>query len=116
MTIERAIEILSPENLTDRTPAEWVQAHRMACQALALLRWIPVTERKPEPDEELVLVVCTARISAHHFFRDAIQLAEYDETSNEWVLEGWPEAEDVKVSHWMPLPELPDELGEEAEV
>ena len=112
MTVNQAIETLYRD--IPVTTGLQETAVRMAVQALQLLQWTPTLERLPGPGEELVLAVCTARISEHHFFRDAIQLAEYDETSNEWILEGWPEAEDVRVSHWMPLPELPDELGEEA--
>ena len=111
MTIERAIEILNPKNLADWTSAEWVQAHRMACQALALLRWVPASERKPEPDE-FVLGVVSARLSSHAFLTSAQAIVEYDETTDEWLLDAWPEADWVKVSHWMPLPELPEGVGE----
>lgn len=109
MSIDRAIEILDPARRHHFDSIEPVnEACRMGMQALALLRWIPVTERLPEPDE-FVLGVCTARLSDHADLTDAIALVEYDEYADQWLLEAWPEVEDVRVSHWMRLPELPGE-------
>lgn len=111
MTIERAIEIVSPTTEEVHSPAEWLEAHRMACQALTLLRWIPADEAKPEYDE-FVLGVCSATLSDHAWMTDAIAVVEYDETADQWLLAAWPEAEDVEVSHWMRLPTLPEGVGE----
>ena len=107
MTIDRAIEICNPTTESTHSPSEWFQAHNMACQALALLRWKDAGKEKPEPGE-FVLGVCTATLSDHGWLTDAIAIVEYDETHDEWLLDGWPEVEDVKVSHWMRLPELPE--------
>jgi hypothetical protein len=112
VTIQRAIEILEPTSLAEHTPDEWVTAHRMACQALALLRWKNAGEELPGSDDGLVLVVCRADLSNHCKLLDAIQLAEYYEEDDAWELEGWPEAENVAVSHWMRLPELPEGVEE----
>ena len=115
MTINRAIEILDPEHRERYDDLEEVnEACRMGMQALQAMKkrlWIPVSERHPEIDEGLVEVICTAQINAHHFFHDAIQLAEYDECADQWILEGWPELDDVQVSHWRRLPPLPEGLS-----
>ena len=110
MSIERAIEILDPAMSPTYHPAEWVEAHRMACQALALLRWKDAAKEKPQADDGVVLVVCRAEMGNDCRFLDSIQLAEYYEEDDAWELEGWPEAKDVTVSHWMRLPMLPEGL------
>lgn len=111
MTIDRAIEIVNPMSEELYSPAEWLEAHSMACRALASLKWIPADEAKPEYDE-FVLGVCSATLSDHAWMTDAIAVVEYDETVGQWMLAAWPEAEDVKVSHWMRLPDLPEGVGE----
>jgi hypothetical protein len=40
-------------------------------------------------------------------FRDTILLASYD--ADGWMLEDYPEAEEVTITHWMPLPDDPKE-------
>ena len=52
-------------------------------------RWIPVTERMPEPDD-IVLACCPAR----------------KETPREIVMRGW--AAMIHATHWLPLPEPPE--------
>lgn len=52
-------------------------------------RWIPVTERMPEPDD-LVLAYCPGR----------------KETPSEVVMRGW--AVMIHATHWMPLPSAPE--------
>ena len=57
-------------------------------------QWIKCTERMPELDDdghsEMVLVVGPQKIIYQNFLVD-----------NEWVLP-------MEVTHWMPLPELPE--------
>ena len=108
MKIERAIEILDPAGTATYQPGEWLTAHRMACQALALLWWKDAAKEKPQADDGVVLVVCRAEMGNNFRFLDSIQLAEYYEENDAWELEGWPEAKDVTVSHWMRLPMLPE--------
>lgn len=84
-------------------------------QANAALRdkvpeWIPVSERLPEP-EKMVLLIVSGKIKNISFV-DAYELGEFD-TDEGWILEMWPEWKDYKVTHWMPLPELPEEEKDE---
>lgn len=69
--------------------------------------WIPASERLPEP-EKMVLLIVSGKIKNISFV-DAYDLGEFD-TDEGWILEMWPEWKDHKVTHWMPLPELPEEL------
>lgn len=67
-------------------------------------RWIPVTERLPDK-EEFVLVVVNGRW--HNIkFVNAAEIAMYDEDG--WWIEAYPEWKNPKVSHWMPLPSAPE--------
>lgn len=44
-------------------------------------------------------------------FRNSILFASYD-PSDGWMLEDYPEAEEVTITHWMPLPDDPKEVTE----
>lgn len=68
--------------------------------------WIPVSERLPEP-EKMVLLTVSGKFKNISFV-DAYELGEFD-TDEGWILEMWPEWKDPEVTHWMPLPELPEE-------
>lgn len=100
--------------------------------------WIPVTERLPEPETE-VMIVCNEngrRFIATAIHEDGTQLSEescwvwtdiweysrYDEEHDDYIIpEGWWESRcftpddvyncpvDCEVTHWMPMPELPKE-------
>jgi len=110
VSIERAIAILDPTREGKWAPSEWLTAHRMACQALALLRWISVEESLPKRGDDCVLSVATAKLGEGAYLDEAIVIAEYDEQADQWILENWPEAEDLTVSHWMRLPLPPEEV------
>lgn len=72
-------------------------------------RWIPVSERLPEDEDdgETVLAVVFGKphknITLHH----AIMTAEYFYQGG-WLVEEYPEWENPTVTHWMPLPEPPE--------
>ena len=70
--------------------------------------WISVKERLPESDN-LVLVSADGKPIENVTLVGAYELAVYDPEEKEWILEMWPEWGDVKVTHWMPLPEPPKE-------
>lgn len=71
-------------------------------------RWIPVTERLPGIDDgDWVLGVVNG--FAHGIvYKNAIVTVEYYENSGCWSLHD-SDAK-VTVTHWMPLPELPEEV------
>ena len=70
--------------------------------------WISAAERLPETGE-LVLVAASGRPKKNIWLVDAYLLAGYDEMSG-WIIDDFPEWEDVQVSFWMPLPEPPDHI------
>lgn len=66
-------------------------------------RWIPVEERLPESDEDVLLIV-NGKVDNVTLI-DAYELGSFSKSEG-WILEMWPEWEDPKVTHWMPLPEV----------
>lgn len=66
-------------------------------------RWIPVTERLPET-EGFVLVIVNGHPRKNIELDNALQLAEYNPEDG-WILEMYPEWEDADVVAWILLPE-----------
>ena len=64
-------------------------------------RWIQVEERLPESDVD-VLTIVTGKVNNVTLI-DAQEIGSFDKSEG-WILEMWPEWEDPKVTHWMPLP------------
>lgn len=112
MTIDRAIEICNPTAESIHSPGEWLTAHRMACQALALLQWKKTEDELPE-DGEYVLGVCSATLpgETRPWLDNDMCVVEYSETLDQWTLVDDQDMDPVTVSHWIRLPELPEGLS-----
>ena len=99
MTIDRAIEILDPEHRENYDGMDEVnEACRMGMEALERTRWIPVSERLPE-DGETVLT----------YKNGQFDVLKYEMRRNGWICGGWFWSR-ATVTHWMPLPEPPEEV------
>lgn len=70
--------------------------------------WISVRDRLPESTGEYVLVLASGKPSENVTLVQAYKLAEFD-ANDGWILEMYPEWENPTVTHWMPLPEPPEE-------
>lgn len=68
--------------------------------------WISVKDRLPDNDD-FVLAIVSGKTGSIKL-DNAYELAQFSMDEG-WILEMWPEWEDPKVSHWMPLPEPPKE-------
>ena len=104
---------LEAELKEERYRHDRVQDFEVAeAQVLAKLReerrWIPMRERLPEPDKQ-VLAIVSGRWENITFDR-AYELVSWSSDEG-WVMEAWPELEDPEVTYWMPLPEPPEEVG-----
>ncbi len=77
--------------------------------APAAVRWVPVTEALPDTDR-FVLGIVDGKYG-NITFQNAVQLVEYDGSC--WWLDGYPNLDAVNVTHWMPLPKVPN--GKEVE-
>ena len=118
MTIEEAIEILRKNRPTsDPRPCgmELCDAVDMAISALRqqdvtdkdVGKWISVKDRLPDYMGE-VLVIVSGKPHENITLDGAYEIAEYDPVEG-WILEMWPEWCSGVVTHWMPLPEPPEE-------
>lgn len=145
MTIDRAIEILDPEHREHYDGMDEVnEACRMGMEALERTRWIPCSERMPEPETEVLVVcrrggfsfVCPAMHENGKMLRgestwnwnEIEGYGLYSEEADDWFIpEGWWEYRqfndddvynniiDCAVTHWMPMPEPPKEEQNEAD-
>ena len=86
---------------------------RRAIEALSE-RWCDPEIELPPDEETAVLAIVSGRIHETHILIDAYQLAFYVEDEG-WILENYPEATDIVVTHWMPLPEPPMECAHDEE-
>ena len=127
MTREEAITWL--ENRAKQIPLPGaLEVYRMAIAALRELdaqekqesfgEWISVKERLPDDEQEvlviahgwdgrLVYVGSHRRVEAQKSWLTGIT-----SKSSEWSLWGWSYLKEPIVTHWMPLPEPPEEDGQ----
>lgn len=77
-------------------------------------RWIPVGEKLPEIGET-VLVIASGWPKLRKELRGAVEIATLyaDRPQPDWMLEAWPDWACPEVTHWMPLPEPPENLMKE---
>lgn len=148
---EAAIEIAEKYGLTDGSVlgrhsgvGECVSSEIAALPAADVVPspcWIPVSERLPKPETE-VMIVCNRNgwrfiATAIHedgtlfkedsdwFWNDIWEYGRYDEERDDYIIpEGWWESRcftpddvyncpvDCEVTHWMPMPELPEEKND----
>ena len=114
MTREEAIEAIKC-NWPDSRYTILREALDMAISALRqqdvtdkdVGKWISVKDRLPDYMGE-VLVIVSGKPHENITLDGAYEIAEYDPVEG-WILEMWPEWCSGVVTHWMPLPEPPEE-------
>lgn len=127
MTIDRAIEILNPEHREHYDGLDEVnEACRMGMKALERTRWIPCSESLPEELEPVNVVWVNHSPEQYHqeiknvpqkatavYYREKWYwwsclcedlLAKYGANTVDFV------DSDIEITHWMPLPEPPEEV------
>lgn len=72
--------------------------------------WIPVTEQLPGEEDGFVLVCVNGKPTGFITLEHAVELAEYDPADG-WILEQYPDWTSPGVTHWMPVPEPPEEMS-----
>ena len=88
-------------------------ADHLISNGVTVQEWIPVTERLPERDKEVLLIVhgwedrlyytgCLHRQEAERSWLTGIE-----SKASDWKIWGFSYLREPIVTHWMPLPELP---------
>lgn len=96
------------EELNDFTDSQCARLLKKLQEAeKAIPRWISVEERLPD-FYETVLVIASGKPKKNIALDHAIMTAVHYE-SDGWGLDEFPEFETPEVTHWMPLPEPPEE-------
>ena len=96
-------------------PKEQPNANQRNSNASNVQEWIPVTERLPEQDKEVLLIVhgwedrlyytgCLHRQEAERSWLTGIE-----SKASDWKIWGFSYFREPIVTHWMPLPEPPKE-------
>ncbi|WP_125116895.1 DUF551 domain-containing protein [Agathobaculum sp. Marseille-P7918] len=99
------------EAVAEKADRDVLGLEPQTCEQLqaAAPRWISVNEALPESPFTVVLAIVYAS-NGHLTFNGACQLVTYDPTDG-WYLDDYPaEFERITVTHWMPLPEPPEEV------
>lgn len=122
MTIDRVIDILNkweffygqragrelwaekPTEVQDEDISNFCRDLGLVREALERTRWIPCSERMPEVCKD------TSYLSYIPSF-GAADIADYHTDVDEWTFMGLP----ITVTHWMPLPEPPEEEQNETD-
>ena len=114
---ETLVEILRkpifPHELVDPTEAV---ADYLLDNGVTVQEWIPVTERLPERDKEVLLIVhgwedrlyytgCLHRQEAERSWLTGIE-----SKASDWKIWGFSYLREPSVNHWMPMPQPPKEV------
>lgn len=78
---------------------------REAVDKLTEMEWIR-TENELPSDERMVLCIASGEVG-NLTLKHAVEIGFYAKEDG-WVLETWPEAEEITVEWWMELPQLPE--------
>lgn len=99
MTREEAIKILESIDNADEMDEEFTEAYNMAIEALEQEpRWIPVSERLPEEDTDVLVTLKCGLIGIMQK-----KLADDDNGEPCYIWQDF-EGEEHEVIAWMPLP------------
>ena len=116
--MEKMVELLtnSPQlDVLDWTTGWEEAANYLIAHGVTVQEWIPVTERLPERDKEVLLIVhgwedrlyytgCLHRQEAERSW-----LTGMESKASDWKIWGFSYLREPIVTHWRPLPEPPEE-------
>lgn len=103
MTVDEAKDVLSVvgvlpnHQLYANACREIIRLSEENARLREMVRWIPVGERLPEPDTNVLIFVSDKNVDDSD-----IQISDYEDRY------GWGFLHNEIVTHWMPLPEPPE--------
>lgn len=101
-----------PTEVQDEDIANFCRDLGSVREALERTRWIPCGEKLPDSQRD-VLVIVSGKLG-HIRLKNSVEIGNFDRDEG-WILEMWPEWEDPNVTHWMSLPEPPEEEQNETD-
>ena len=124
---EKLVELIIDAKRTDPETGSFTEylADHLIANGVTVQEWISVNDRLPEPEQDVIL--CTSEIETYgrhsekkKIYRN-IYMGYFD--GDEWLTsycygceyifrmnEKYPN-ETIEVTHWMPMPELPEDGG-----
>ena len=111
---EKLVELLAPTSLNFEEAV--YLADYLVKNGVTVQEWIPVTERLPECDKEVLLIVhgwgdrlyytgCLHRQESERSWLTGIE-----SKASDWKIWGFSYLRDPSVTHWMPMPQPPKEV------
>ena len=119
---EKLVELIKKESyecdewardLRDMKEATDSIADFLIANGVTVQEWIPVTERLPERDKEVLLIVHGWEDRLYYTGCLNMQEAErswltgIESKASDWKIWGFSYLREPSVTHWMPLPHLP---------
>ena len=118
---EKLVELIAKakyicaNDYSDHTEDEYI-ADTLLDNGVTVQEWIPVTERLPECDKEVLLIVhgwgdrlyytgCLHRQESERSWLTGIE-----SKASDWKIWGFSYLRDPSVTHWMPMPQPPKEV------
>ena len=109
---EKLVELIESARYWGSYTSEEI-ADNLLDNGVTVQEWIPVTERLPERDKEVLLIVhgwedrlyytgCLHRQEAERSWLTGIE-----SKASDWKIWGFSYLREPMVTHWMPLPEPP---------
>lgn len=109
---EKLVELIESARYWGSNTSEEI-ADNLLDNGVTVQEWIPVTERLPERDKEVLLIVhgwedrlyytgCLHRQEAERSWLTGIE-----SKASDWEIWGFSYSREPIVTHWMPLPEPP---------
>lgn len=88
---------------------EWCMVDKIAETLCGVMvgEWISTEWELPSGDKQVLVLASGKHKNVE--LKNAVLLADY--VNGEWILEQYPEMEDVEISYWTFIPELPGEVG-----
>ena len=113
---EKLVELLKTSPKRDGCIAIEDLANHLIANGVTVQEWIPVTEKLPEQDKEVLLIVhgwkdrlyytgCLHRQEAERSWLTGIE-----SKASDWKIWGFSYLRDPSVTHWMPMPHPPKEV------
>ena len=110
---EKLIDLIVDAKRTDPETGSFTEylADYLISNGVTVQEWISVDDRLPEEDDNYIVTACDEGCSAGEgiWYSTVVVVAEYYKGSWTWYDGGREYSLEGIVTHWMPMPEPPEE-------